>query len=334
MHYGLNCDILYLIVAFGPLRFVGYLSELSHTKRALPFYIERNQIFMSNYIIVTDSAADLNQELVDSLELQVYSLSFTMDGVTRHDRPDRAEMSTKDFYAALRSGSLASTAAVNANDYIEGLDPVLAAGTDVLILAFASSLSATHQAAVMAAEELSERYPERRIHVIDTYCATVGLGLLVWHAAKRRQAGSSMDEVIKWVEENKMSVCHWFTVDDLNFLKRGGRVSGATAVIGTMLSIKPLLHVADDGKLLKCATARGRAASVNTLIKNMEETLTDRTAMCIVHGDCEDEALQLKAELHKRFGEEMEIFVLAAGPVIGAHTGPGLLGTFFMGSKR
>lgn len=289
---------------------------------------------MSNYIIATDSAADLSQELVDSLELRVYSLSFTMDGVTRHDRPNRSEMSTKDFYNALRSGSMASTAAVNANDYIEGLDPVLAAGTDVLILAFSSTLSATHQAAVMAAEELSERYPERRIHVIDTYCATVGLGLLVWHAAKRRQAGASMDEVINWVEENKMNVIHWFTVDDLKFLQRGGRVSGATAVVGTMLSIKPILHVDSEGKLLKCATARGRGASVKALIKNMEETLTDRTAMCIAHGDCEDEALALKAQLHKHFGDEMEIFVLAAGTVIGAHTGPGLLGTFFMGNKR
>ena len=221
---------------------------------------------MSEFVIVTDSSADLPAALVKELGVEVLPLSFTLQGITRHNYPDDREMDPKEFYRVLRAGEMATTAAVNVADYTDLIDPILAAGKDVLVLAFSSGLSATYQSSTMAVAELREKYPERKIFTVDTLCASLGQGLLIWHAAEQKKAGKSIEEVRDWTEQNKLHLCHWFTVDDLHFLKRGGRVSAATAVLGSMLHIKPVLHVDDEGHLINVGKARGRAASLTALV--------------------------------------------------------------------
>ena len=290
---------------------------------------------MSNYVIVTDSSADLTAEQVRELGVEVLPLSFTIKGKTYHNYSDNREMEPKAFYKMLREGEMATTAAVNVADYTSLVEPLLDAGKDVLILAFSSGLSATYQSSVMAVEELREKYPDRKIYSVDTLCASLGEGLLVWHAARLQKAGKTIEEVRDWTEENKLRLCHWFTVDDLHFLKRGGRVSAATAVVGTMLHIKPVLHVDDEGHLINVGKARGRAASLTALVDHMQETAIDPGSQMVFisHGDCRDEAEKVAADVKARFGVQ-EVFISNVGPVIGAHSGPGTMALFFLGTKR
>lgn len=192
---------------------------------------------MSDYVLLTDSSADLTDKLMREMGVEVLPLSFTIKGKTLFNYPDNREMSAKAFYRLLREGEMATTSAVNISDFTEKMEPLLQAGKDVLVLAFSSALSATCHSAQIAAQELGEKYPERKVYVVDTLCASLGQGLLLWHAAQHKARGESIEAVRDWVEANKLHLCHWFTVDDLHFLKRGGRVSAATAVLGTMLSI-------------------------------------------------------------------------------------------------
>lgn len=290
---------------------------------------------MPDYVILTDSSADLSAELVQALGVEVLPLSFHLQGSTYRNYPDNREMDPGQFYGLLRSGELATTSAVNVSDFAQAAEPHLKAGRDVLILAFSSGLSATYQSAAMAAAELSEQYPQRKICAVDTLCASLGQGLLVYLAAKEKRAGRSMDEVRAWAEENRNRVCHWFTVDDLNFLKRGGRVSAATALLGTMLSIKPVMHVDDEGHLINVAKARGRQAALRALVDHMEETAVDpaNQTVFISHGDCLADAEKVAADVKARFGVQT-VVINHVGPVIGAHSGPGTVALFFLGSKR
>lgn len=290
---------------------------------------------MSEFVIVTDSSADLPAALVKEFGVEVLPLSFTLQGITRHNYPDDREMDPKEFYRVLRAGEMATTAAVNVADYTDLIDPILAAGKDVLVLAFSSGLSATYQSSTMAVAELREKYPERKIFTVDTLCASLGQGLLIWHAAEQKKAGKSIEEVRDWTEQNKLHLCHWFTVDDLHFLKRGGRVSAATAVLGSMLHIKPVLHVDDEGHLINVGKARGRAASLTALVDHMEETAIDPGSQIVFisHGDCLAEAEQVAADVKKRFGVK-KVVINNVGPVIGAHSGPGTMALFFLGTKR
>ena len=216
---------------------------------------------MSNFVIVTDSSADLGVDMVQQLDVQVLPLSFILDGHTYHNYPDNREMDPQLFYGKLRAGEVATTAAVNVSQYIEILEPLLQAGQDVLILAFSSGLSATYNSSTIAVQELAEKYPERKLYTVDTLCASLGQGLLVYLAAQERAKGRSIKEVRDWAEANKLSICHQFTVDDLHFLKRGGRISATTAVVGSMLQIKPVLHVDNEGHLVNIAKSRGRQSS-------------------------------------------------------------------------
>ena len=290
---------------------------------------------MSEYVIVTDSSADLTDGMVKELGVEVLPLSFTVKGQTYHNYPDNRDMDPKDFYAMLRSGEMATTAAVNVADYTSALEPLLESGKDVLVLAFSSGLSATYQSSVIAVNELKEKFPERKIFTVDTLCASMGQGLLVYLAAKKQQAGATIEEVRDWTEENKLKLCHWFTVDDLHFLKRGGRISAATAVVGSILHIKPVLHVDDEGHLINMGKARGRGASLTAVVDHMEETVTDpvEQVVFISHGDCLADAEKVAADVKKRFGVK-EVVINYVGPVIGAHSGPGTLALFFLGSKR
>ena len=292
---------------------------------------------MSDYVLLTDSSADLTAGLVEELGVEVLPLSFHMGEKTYRNWPDDREIDPHDFYDRLRGGEMATTSAVNVSDYTEAVEPLLQAGKDVLVVAFSSGLSATCNSARIAAQELSEQYPDRKIYVVDSLCASLGQGLLVWYAARMKAEGKSMEEVRDWLEENKLHLCHWFTVDDLHFLKRGGRISPATAVVGTMLSIKPVMHVDDEGRLIKVGTARGRNASLKALVDHMEETAIDPSAQTVFisHGDCLEDVNKVVEDVKRRFGIPAERFVINnVGPVIGAHSGPGTVALFFLGSKR
>lgn len=290
---------------------------------------------MNKFAIVTDSAGDLCQEMAEKLGVHVVPLKFNMQGKEYADWADHREMSVKQFYDLLRAGERATTAALNANDFIEAVTPILEEGEDVLILVFSSGLSTTYQSSVMAVEELREKYPQRKIYTVDTLAASLGHGLLVWYAAQQRAEGKSIEEVRDWQEANKLNLAHWFTVDDLNHLKRGGRVSAATALVGTMLAIKPILHVDNEGHLISMSKARGRVASMKALADKMAETMDKdvEQTVFICHGDCEEDARKLADFVKKGTGCEVE-HIGCIGPVIGAHSGPGTLAVFFLGSER
>ncbi len=290
---------------------------------------------MSNYIIVTDSSCDLGQDMVEELGVKVLPLSFTIKGQTYQNHPDNRDMSPETFYQLIREGEMGTTSAVNMQQYVDLLTPILDAGTDVLVLAFSSGLSATCQAAMLAAEELRSKYPERKIEVVDTLSASLGQGLFVWHAAHKQKAGATLDEVKTWAEDYRFHQCHWFTVDDLMHLKRGGRVSAATAVMGTMLQIKPVMHMDDEGHLINMSKARGRKASLDALVAKAGELGTNlsQQTIFISHADCLEDAQYVGGQMKAKYGVK-EVYYNFIGPVIGAHTGCGCVALFFTGEHR
>ena len=290
---------------------------------------------MNQFAIITDSGADLPQYLAEELDVSVLPLHFTIQGKEYADLPDRRDMEPHVLYDLLRQGEMGKTSALNANDYTEIMTPMLEAGQDILVLAFSSGLSTTYQSSVIAVEELREKYPDRKIYTVDTLAASLGEGLLVWYAAKMREEGKSIEEVRDWVEDHKLNLAHWFTVDELNHLKRGGRVSAATALVGTMLSIKPVLHVDNEGHLINMSKARGRAASLKALVDKMEATVVDPASQTVFisHGDSEADAKKVADMVKERFGVEVKV-IDYVGPVIGCHSGPGTIALFFLGSER
>ena len=287
---------------------------------------------MSDFRIVTDSGCDLNQSMIDKLNISVVPLMVNFQGTTK---PDSVDAGIHEFYDGLRAGEVATTSAINPTGWEEEIEPILAAGQDALVIAFSSGLSTTYQSAVIAAEELQEKYPERKIRVVDSLCASLGQGLLVWYACQKRDAGMSLDDLAAWVEENKFRLCHWFTVDDLMYLKRGGRVSAATALVGTMLQIKPVLHVDDEGHLINVSKVRGRKASIEALAKKLGELglESENSTIFISHGDCTDDAQLLCTMLKEKYGVK-EAVIGHVGAVIGSHSGPGTLALFFLGKHR
>lgn len=290
---------------------------------------------MNEYVIVTDSSADLDAAEVKELELQVIPLKFTLNGVTYSDYPDNRDMDPHEFYDRLRAGEVATTAALNLEDAKGVFEPILKDGKDVLMLAFSSGLSSSCQACLLAARELAEEYPDRKIYVVDTLCASRGQGLLVYHTVMKKRAGATLEEARDFAEENKLRLCHWFTVDDLMFLKRGGRVSATAAALGTMLSIKPVLHVDDEGHLINMSKSRGRKGSIKAIVDKAAELAIDPAGqtMFICHGDCLEDAEQLAQMVRERFGTK-DIRIGYTGTVIGAHSGPGTLALFFLGEHR
>ena len=290
---------------------------------------------MSEFVLVTDSSADLSEEMAQAIRVPVLPLRFTIQGQTYRNYPDNREMDPALFYDMLRAGELATTAALNPNDFEEELEPYLKDGKDILILAFSSGLSTTFNSSRLAVEELQEKYPQRKIYTVDTLCASMGQGLLVDLAVQEKRKGKTIDQVHVFAEETKAKVCHWFTVDDLNHLKRGGRVSAAAALFGTMLSIKPVLHVDDTGHLVPVSKTRGRKASLLALVDRMAESAIDPAGQTIFisHGDCEADAEFVADEVRRRFGVQ-DIYINYVGPVIGNHSGPGTLALFFLGSRR
>jgi DegV family protein with EDD domain len=287
---------------------------------------------MSNYQIITDSCCDLPQEVLQEKGLLAVSLNMLFRGQTI---ADSVSEDTKAFYEAMRQGESATTSAANPDAWANAMEPVLAQGKDVLVIAFSSGLSTTYQSAVIAADELREKYPDRKIAVVDSLCASLGQGLLCWHAARKRDEGLSLEALTAWLEEHKLNLCHWFTVDDLAYLKRGGRISAATALVGTLLNIKPVLHVDDEGHLVSVSKSRGRKASLQAMVDQMEKSALpgENDYIMICHGDCYEDA-QLLANMCKEKLGVKEVFIGYTGAVIGSHSGPGTLALFFLGSKR
>ena len=290
---------------------------------------------MSDYIIMTDSSCDLPAALAEKMELSVLPLYVDVDGRKYVNYLDEREIAFSEIYAKLRTKCPAKTSAVNVNDFMVPMEDALKAGRDVLYIGFSSGLSSTYDAGAMAARELSERYPGRKIYTVDSLCASMGQGLLVYLAWKQKQLGRTLEQVRDYVEDNKLHLCHWFTIDDLMFLKRGGRISGATAVVGSMLSIKPIMHVDNDGHLIKVGTARGRKASLKALADQAERLGVDLgiQTVFISHGDCLADANYLADIMHARFNVK-EVVISYVGPVIGAHSGPGTVALFFLGRER
>ena len=287
---------------------------------------------MSNYQIITDSCCDLPVEKIKQMNLAVIPLNMLFRG---QSRLDAVTDDIKEVYDGLRSGESATTSAVNPEGWANVIEPVLKAGKDALVMTFSSGLSTTYQSAVIAANDLKEQYPDRTINVVDTLCASLGQGLLVTYACRKRDEGMDLNTLTAWVEEHKLNLCHWFTVDDLMYLKRGGRVSAATAIVGTMLKIKPVLHVDNEGHLINVSKVRGRKASIDALAAKVAETGLpgENDTIFICHGDCIEDAKYLEAQLKERYGTK-EVFIGYTGAVIGSHSGPGTLAIFYLGKQR
>lgn len=288
---------------------------------------------MRDYVILTDSCCDFSAHMVEELGVQVLPLSFILEGKEYRNYPDNRDMDPEEFYAKLRAGALGSTSAVNVAAYKDAMAKIVESGRDILCICFSSGLSTTYQSAVMAAQELRADHPSRAIAVVDSRAASLGQGLLVYLAVQQKNRGRSLEEVRAYAEEIKDHICHWFTVDDLNHLKRGGRVSSAAALFGTMLQMKPVLHVDTAGHLIPVTNVRGRRASIKALVDKMDELAQDPSVVFISHGGCEADAKTLAGMVKAKYPvQRLEINYV--GPVIGNHSGPGTLALFFVGKHK
>lgn len=288
---------------------------------------------MNPYVIYADTACDLPESVLNLFGVKVQSLSFRFDGSETEYFSD--DISAKDFYAQMRSGKVAKTAAVNPESFKTAFEKEVAAGKDLLYLGFSSGLSTTYNAGRLACEELAEAYPDRKLIAVDTLAASAGFGLLVYLAVQKKEEGATIEEVAAYVESIKLNLCHWFTVDDLVYLKRGGRVSPAVALVGGMLNIKPVMHVDNEGHLVKTGTVRGRKNSLKALADKFEALALDipEGVIYISHGDCLEDAQELAAMLKEKGAPDVRL-ITDVGPVIGAHSGPGTMALFFVGKER
>lgn len=286
-----------------------------------------------SYVIYTDSACDISPEVLAEWGVPYLSLTFRFDGEDREY--GNGDMAVDAFYNKMKKGGVAKTAAINAETFKEQFSKALDEGKDVLYLGFSGGLSTTYQSACIAATELREVYPERKVLTVDSLCASAGQGLLLFLAVQEKNKGASVEKVAAFAENNKLHICHWFTVDDLVYLKRGGRVSPTVAFVGNMLGIKPVLHVDDEGHLVSMSKVRGRKAAIAALAAKYTELATDvkDNTVYISHGDCEGDALLLADIIEQKHGVKTEI-ITYVGPVIGAHSGPGTLALFFVGKER
>ncbi|MDD6795422.1 MAG: DegV family protein [Clostridiaceae bacterium] len=286
-------------------------------------------------MIVTDSTSDLNYDLVKKYDIEVLPLEFMLGDEWHKHYADCRECSLETFYDEMKKGAITKTSQINQYTITENLSKILDKGLDVLYIAFSSGLSGTYQNSVRAVEELKEKYPNKKIFTVDSLCASGGEALLVYKAALLKEEGKSIEEVVEWVEKNKLNVIHWFTVDDLKYLKRGGRISATTAIVGTALNIKPILNVDNDGHLQSVGKARGRKLSLKKIIENIKNGIINPSeeVVFINQGACINDAETIKKALLEDVGVK-EVIIGDIGPVIGAHTGPGILAVFCMGQER
>ena len=287
---------------------------------------------MRDYVITVNSTVDLPKEGLKERHVPVVPLIYTIDGTTYTDMEG---LSAKEFFAKLREGKMSVTSQVNPEEAVEALEPYVKEGKDILHLGFSSGLSGTLNSMRIGAQMLEEKYPGSKVIVIDTLCACLGEGLLLYYALKEKAKGKTIEEVAQWVEDNKLHICHNVTVDDLNHLHRGGRVSKTTAVIGTIVQIKPIIHMDNEGKLQVIGKERGRKKSLNKIVDMAVEQSEDweNDIVMITHGDCIEDAEYVAKLVREKMGIE-NILINNIGTVIGSHTGPGVVAVFCMGNKR
>lgn len=287
------------------------------------------------FSLITDSAANLTTQLIKANDIKVVSLSYNVGGKEYLGYIEGEETDYKAFYEMLRSKEKVQTSLVNYETCKNAIKKELDGGNDVLYVSFSSALSGSYLVAKNVAEDLQEEYTDRKIIVIDSLCASFGQGLLMYYVAKKRNEGLSIEEAAKWVEDNKLNLVHLFTVDDLFFLKRGGRLSGSTALVGSLLNIKPLLHVDNQGKLVMTGKVRGRRVSLDAMIQRMGEVGTDLSSQHIFigHGDCIEDAEYVEKQVKKLY-KVKNVTINYIDSVIAAHSGPGTLAIFFMGTER
>lgn len=288
---------------------------------------------MNTYQIVTDSACDIKPQMLEQWGVKLIELNFRFDGEDKEYF--NSEMDITVFYNKMREGATAKTSAINPEGFINTFEALLQEGKDVLYIGFSSGLSTTYHSATIAAQELQEKYPQRKVLTVDSLAASAGQGMLVYFAVQKQRAGCTLQEAADFVKEQLPKLCHWFTVDDLVYLKRGGRVSPTVAFVGAVLGIKPILHVDDAGKLISISKVRGRKASLATLAAKYEELAESvgEGTVYISHGDCLSDAQALAQMLQDKHGVSVEI-ITDVGTVIGAHSGPGTLALFFVGKQR
>lgn len=287
---------------------------------------------MRDYIITVNSTVDTGKEWLEERNVPVIPLKYTIDG---QEYTDMYGLSDKEFFQKLREGKMSVTSQINPEEAKEMLEQYVKEGKDVLHLAFSSALSGTCNSMKIAAEELQEEYPEAKVIVVDTLCACMGEAMLLYYALKQKEAGKTIEEVAQWVEENKLHVCHNVTVDDLFHLHRGGRVSKTAAVLGTMVKVKPIIHMDDNGALQVIGKERGRKKSLHKIVDMAVERSKgwDNEIIMITHGDCLEDAEYVAKLVREKMGVE-NVFIHNIGTVIGSHTGPGVVATFCMGNKR
>ena len=288
---------------------------------------------MNNYVIFTDSCCDVSPEILAQWDVTYADMTFTFVGEDKEYIS--TDISNKEFYDRMKRGAVAKTAAINAAAFADAFEPILKEGKDILYIAFSSGLSTTVNSAYMAVTDLKEQYPDRKIIVVDTLAASAGGGLMVYMAVNKKRSGASLEENAQYIESLVPNHCIWFTVDDLEYLKRGGRVSPLVALAGSVLGIKPILQMDDEGHLIKVSTARGRKNAIEALASKYAELSFEEknTPIFISHAECEDEAKRLADILKERHNADVTM-ITEIGPVIGSHAGPGTIAMFFIGKHR
>ena len=251
---------------------------------------------MKNYVIITDSMSDLPDDIAKKFEIEVIPVEFLLDEKNYLNYSDNRELAPEKFYQMIREGKSASTSQINMERFLNVFEPLLKSGNDIIYISFSSALSGTYNSAILAAKELQNTYKDQKIFIVDSLSASMGEALLVYYAALKKQDGFSIDQLKNWLEENKLNICHWVAVEDLSYLKKGGRISPSAAFLGTMLNIKPVLHVNDEGKLIPFSKIRGRKQSIEELFNKMQNNFTNHAdaPVFISHADCEEDALFLK----------------------------------------
>ena len=284
------------------------------------------------YKLYSDSTADLSEEILRDMDVSIVSLTFELNGKNYND----GDYPMDQFYKKLREGAVSKTAQIGPSTYEEAFEKDIIAGYDILYLGFSSGLSGSYNSSLIARDNLLEKYPEAKIVCIDSLCASTGEGLLLYKADEKKRNGMDIDNLAKWLEATKLHLCHVFTVDDLKFLRRGGRVSATAAFAGTLLGIKPLLHVDNDGHLIPLGKVRGRKHSLERLVDMMEERVKgwENPVVMICHGDARADAEFVEKLVKDRFGSQTDVRICYTGTVIGSHSGPGTLALFFMGEER
>lgn len=290
---------------------------------------------MKDYVIITDSTSDLPANITDELGIQVIPMPFNLGDDNYIHYPDGRELEIHKFYERLRLGEKSTTTQININIFMEYFETIIKSGSDIIYISFSSGLSGTYNSSLLAAEELKNKYPKRKIICVDSRAASLGEGLLAYSAAKKKEEGFELEELNEWIINNRCHLCHWFTVDDLNHLKRGGRVTAMTAAVGTALDIKPILHVDDEGHLIPVFRVRGRKKSLKALVDHMLETCInpEEQIIFIGHGDSSNDAVLLESLVRDKF-QVKDVIINNIGPIIGTHSGPGTIALFFFGTEK